>query len=1038
MKKITIRSEQSQPLVIYVADNVFAHMQPAPTAEQQTQLLEYIAVMLAKTGKTENHYLQYAYLNPAGNNQLKLYYARESAAKNIVQMNPDYKPESVGGHGLSIQIEYAQALEQSDANEKFIALQKSVKDAIKGENNPPFHKKDGQLVYINQDSKERRKAAAIKLFKLNNKSATDDEAENFAVFVVTPEDAFKTDVHEFSNRKEIIQMGEFITSISKRNNQDSDELNRYRETLAAQLQDELDNAQQATIGVITDAARQLDLNDKRTALQDKIGSYTTLRDARAIVTSRLAAAIYNAAKDYYLSIWEHDKYSLDNEIQAFNVIFGKIIHIDPTNLSFTSIEDVFAKLNASKMKTDDIEKIITDILNAAYGAIGSQKRQQSRDAIEFLIKHFNQADPDHTDFPKIERLLAKHQFRFNDNARRQFTAFDNANKQLLAVEKNDIDEIYLTGTSLVAMANEVKETAQSNFNNLSELTTLLDLSRDNLEKFPAIVAQKNEASRRLADIQEHCPKLDTIQMPATDPTLGGLSPVVAELLRDQINDEKAALQEALQVFNDKIQVEQTELDAILERAHQSAITLTPLSSDDFAADFSAANERAANMEQNLNAFQQQVEFAQMRIQIHKKDAHDILQCQLLVNALYNLPYWQTTTGTFGLQAKVTIGNQSYVVPREIGAMLNMVKDIDNEGWDSNPDTARALIAKLKNYAVNNRTSNQGVNRLYETIQSSQPANNNTPLNSIPDKIRNMGSLLPQPLARITDVETNATEVAPSRFWQRHPVLKKALIGALIGTIIPVVGTIIGAIIGTVIGKRDEKRALQPQPVQAAARQPAHILSNNPFDSEAQEARRPLLGSDARNEQANSSSEINGKLEKKYEGNPFVDPAHSDDEVDYSELDKLMEDIDKINPDEVVARLSKPNPSFFDVTAATQASYAFENDFVSNLLHAVYELKAPMTSDKSLPTLKSDMDSLQKKNWNPKEKNQGKRDDNLKNLIEILQISYRTSCTDDFITSVIRKTAEQHPQLDVRMLTNSPLKKFGILDIVSGMQKNRLI
>lgn len=1032
MKKITIKREQGQPLTIYIADNVFAHMRPTPTEEQQTQLLEYIAVMLAKTGKAENHYLQYAYFNPAGNNQLKLYYARESYPKNVVQMNPDYDPESVVSHEFSIEIAEAPEQEKIKANEQFIGLKSSVKNAVKGENNPPFSKKDAQYVYSNQDSEERRKTAAIKLFKLNNKTATEAEAENFAVFVVTPEAAFKADIHEFSNHKEIIQMGEFITSISKRNNQDSDELNRYRATLAEQLQNKLDKAQQATIDVITGAARQLDLNDKRIALQNKIGAYTTSRDARGIVISRLATALYNAAKDYYLSIWEHDKPTLDNEIQAFNIIFGKIINIDPENLNLTSIDDVFAALNASKIKTDDIEKIITDILNAAYGTITSQKRQQSRDAIEFLIKHFNQVDPDHAYFPKIERLLSKHEFRFNDSARKQLTAFDAANNQLLYVDKNDIDEIYLTGTSLVAMAHEVKETAQSNFNNLAELAATVNISRENLRQFPVIVEQKKEISRRLSDIQAQCPRLDDLQLPVADPTLGSLSQVITDLSA-VITNEKEALQQAVQVFNDEMQSQQTQLDAILERAQETAVTLTQLS----PVDFDAENLSVA-AQQNLAAVQQQFSDAQQRIQTSTKNSIDILQCQLLVNALYNLPYWQTTTGTFGIHAKVTRDHQSYIVPREIGDMLEIIKNDRNFRWESDPDTARALIDNLKDYVIHNRTRNPNVNRLYDAIQSSQPANNNTPPNSIPDKIRNMGSLLPQPLARITDAETNATEVAPSRFWERHPVLKKALIGALIGTIIPVVGTIIGAIIGTVIGKRDEKRVLQPQPVQAAARQPAHILSNNPFDSGAQEVSQPLLGSDARNEQANSSSEINGKLEKKYEGNPFVDPAHSDDEVDFSSLDKLINDIDKIDAGKFVEALPKINPSFFDVKAATQASYAFENDFVSNLLNEVYALKAPSTSDKSLPTLKSDMERLKKMNWNPKEKNQGKRDDNLKNLIEILQISYRSSCTDEFITSVIRKTAEQHPQLDVRMLTNSPLKKFGILDIVSGMQKNRLI
>lgn len=1026
MKKIILKRAQGQPQVIYVADDVFAHMRPSLTPEQQTELLKFIGVMLAKTGKPETHYLQYAYFNPVGNQQLSLYLARESNPKNVVQMKPGYDPESVASSEFSIQIEDVPEQEQVKANERFIGLQKAAKEAIQGENNPPVNKKNEQFEYASEDSRERRKAAAVKLFKLKNKQATDAEAVQFAEFVITPEAAFNPEIRAFSNRDEIIQMGQFITAISEQDVDESAETTEYRRALAETLQHKLDVAQQATIGVITNAAKQMDMNEKRISIEGKIEAYTRAKDARGVVIAKLATALHNAAKEYYLSIWQHDKYSLDAEIQAFNTIFGKIIKIDPLNLSLTSLEDVFAALNAGKMKTDDIEKIITDILNAAYGTIGSQKRQQSRDAIEFLIKHFNQADPDHAYFPVIERLHTKHQFQFNDTARKQLKAFDDANQKLQTADEKDVAEIYSTGSNLVAMAHEVKEAAQSDFNKLSELTESLNTSRENLRLFPAIVAQKNASIRKLAVIQEQLPNPDNLPSPAANPILGGLTQIIDEM-NDVITAGKRALQQAIQAFNQQVQHQQTELDAILDRAHQSTSTLTPLSSEQFATDFSAADERAAELEQNVVAVQQQYEDTKTRIHNHIKNNYDILQCQLLVNALYNLQYWQNTTGTFGIQAKVTLDGQPHIVPKEIGAMLEMIKDVRNYRWESDAETARALITNLQDYAAQHPTSNQHVNRLYQAIQVTRPANNNTPLDNIGDNIQQMGNLVPQPLTRITESTMDATDVAPSRFWQRHPVLKKALIGALIGTIIPVVGTIIGLIVGTVIGKRDEKRAQHPQRARAEVRR----KSNNPFDED--EVQQPLLGS------GTSQAQIHAGLERKYEGNPFVETEQVEGvpSQNFDELDKLMEDIDKINPDEVVARLPKLNPSFFDAKAAAQQKHAFENELVSNLLQTVYALKAPMTSDKSLPTLRSDMESLRKM-WNPKEKSQATRDKNLRNLIETLQISYRSSCTNEFITSVIKKTAEQHPQLDPRMFVNSPLKQFGIDEIAASMQKNRLM
>ena len=1048
MKKITIEKNMGQPLTVYFADDAFVHIRPAPTKEQQAELIKFSSASLANAGKTGNYYLQYAYFNPLNEQQLKMLYAEETALGNIIQMSPHY----TGAANNPANIEDFQS---EDVTNNFQTTRKAATESICGEHKPPVPEEKESIPHKNQDSPQRKMEATRKLYKfiLKNK-AGHEEASLFSQYVVEPDTVFSAELSKISQDKKIIAASTFIQTLRDSIPNENDlSIREYLIHTANYLEKELNLTLDTTTKLIMNSASQLDRNEERIKLYRNIATYTQLKDSRSALMSGLVTALYQAAKDYYYSIWEHEKHSLNTGgVVKFNKIFGALVTIDPQNLSLSTIENAFKTLDSNKLKTESIEKMLSDMLNASY-----------RDAIEFIIKQLGEFDPNQQHFSLISRkIITNHKLRFSDTTRNMLVSYDQAHQQLLATTREDIDIIYTTGTELIEKAREVTKTdgPQAEDTRLADLYRMSQTAQQNIGEFVAIVTQKNALSEIFDNLAK---KLDSHDMSLNDLNLPQANQIdeasIAEGADAQLNKEYMALTETIQnerstlghavkSMKEYVKTQKELLEHIVAQSTASSIHLSPVAKTEVTLSWETqqvsspqdalehASENAKRTERKLKdlmssiqhsrkklsskvasihllaalhtttmkvtelkmhtkiavadhgyitdlAAQADAQHAQLlqalndesknlhdreealtdardsltkfpallayieskyetlqskildtkaHMQATKNDADDILKCQLLVNTLLNFQHWNTTVGTFGTHTQVTVNNQSYIVPQEIGAILALLKQ--NPDWDTNANAAREMIQTLKkNHA----------------------------------KALAMG-LRPEHPTRVRLASVNAIQAQPSTFWQRHPVLKKTLLGALIGTIIPVLGTLIGAFIGYAVGKREARRAQQLPMASPEEQQPLlrksirpHVPKKHFTECRPSSAPRTLF-------HTNNPIPVKNNIDKKDFERAFVDIL-----------------------------VSKFPPAFYLSSINKKTS--------SQSLAIQWERKADSKD----------------------------HDSNMRKFIQGMKEKI-PGCTDEKIKEAVREAAEPYHDLDVKLFKNSPLMEYDLKQIIIDNQR----
>ncbi len=144
----------------------------------------------------------------------------------------------------------------------------------------------------------------------------------------------------------------------------------------------------------------------------RINTYLVNRQPYFVMSDTLAATLHNAAKDYYLAIWNKpgnrgNVQNLQKEREAFNRLFNGIAAIN-ADFSLTPVQET---IDAFRQKNiEETQVLITNLLNNSY--VNSSKLNillnQNMDAIDYIAKRLTDLGSDYCE--KITRQATAHKF----------------------------------------------------------------------------------------------------------------------------------------------------------------------------------------------------------------------------------------------------------------------------------------------------------------------------------------------------------------------------------------------------------------------------------------------------------------------------------------------------------------------------------------------------------------------------------------------------------------------------------------------------
>jgi membrane protein implicated in regulation of membrane protease activity len=267
-------------------------------------------------------------------------------------------------------------------------------------------------------------------------------------------------------------------------------------------------------------------------------------------------------------------------------------------------------------------------------------------------------------------------------------------------------------------------------------------------------------------------------------TTNGMITETEEALRQrvQVLENLQAVMTALQRINDL----KTRLHA-LDPSTEQFVTLAQTADELFNNATDAFKQIDAQENKLPGSLIQHLAGLKERLDNDKHDTADILRCHFLLSGLLNFEYWEKHVGRSKKKGLVIDeNNRNHTIHRDIINLIAIAKKDEFVNWNTNADTARALLNEFSLYQTTSK--NQAVNRFLTianehkytlTTVSMDPEHHNT---LTPDMFPD-----PESSPLINPARLQAIQpIGKNGFFKRHPRVKTALI---IGGIVLVAGAI---------------------------------------------------------------------------------------------------------------------------------------------------------------------------------------------------------------------------------------------------------
>jgi hypothetical protein len=200
----------------------------------------------------------------------------------------------------------------------------------------------------------------------------------------------------------------------------------------------------------------------------RINTYLVSREPYFVMSDTLAATLHNAAKDYYLAIWNKpgnrgNVQNLHKEREAFNRLFNGIAAIN-ADFSLTPVQET---IDAFRQKNiEETQVLITNLLNNSY--VNSSKLNillnQNMDAIDYIAKRLTDLGSDYCE--KITRQATAHKFVLADKCQQTYSDYDNGKNLVSRLPINGRDGLLSIHQDIQAAKAEIQHRASEILNML--------------------------------------------------------------------------------------------------------------------------------------------------------------------------------------------------------------------------------------------------------------------------------------------------------------------------------------------------------------------------------------------------------------------------------------------------------------------------------------------------------------------------------------------------------------------------------------------
>lgn len=436
--------------------------------------------------------------------------------------------------------------------------------------------------------------------------------------------------------------------------------------------------------------------------------------------------------------------------------------------------------------------------------------------------------------------------------------------------------------------------------------------------------------------------------------------------------------------------------------------------------------------------------AKTGLQQHENNTNIVLICHTLANCIWNHDYWKDHIRP-GDKTVTLSGNNAPTIPQEMDDMSRILLEGQYADWTSNPETAKRLFLALQHDA-DSFSGNENIEKFFAFIRDINADNPKdaykaliTPIIDFDKNILPKSSIIYQP--------DRFPNMKRSTFFERHPVLKKALIGAVVGLAIiaaaaivagaiyasgPIGAGIIGgaiagaagavggtaalwgilasgaaafvagtSIIGALKGKWNEYRNRQSQRAQQAARAPEEqpVL--------ADEDRSPLNSPQPLRNAMQSGDNLPPNPQR--EGQVVIDPK-----VFKGALDRAFASQESVAQSKHALFTIRYNDQ-----EANAQKHEFENEFVGSLCYSVLHALEPDDRTQAHHNLSAEINVVKKNIWEIN-MHDNQRDAGLAAFIEFMKHQYPNTCDDALIKHIIEETLKNYTKLNTDTFKGSPL------------------
>ena len=327
-----------------------------------------------------------------------------------------------------------------------------------------------------------------------------------------------------------------------------------------------------------------------------------------------------------------------------------------------------------------------------------------------------------------------------------------------------------THTTTIASMNTATVSANSALDKIKANTTHLDCYFVNASQLIGAFEQLNTATKRCNDF--------TKQQTTTLQILSNGHPNDAHILQLAIEFYDEA---------DRNHIELQQAIKSQQQQFQDTIALLKENTDDKKGNLleiyinELASTLAITADKTTKSFLQSI-----------SDNNHLLLCHIYVKTLLNFPHWSEVRELAEPNDTIEDGASTFRIPRRINDLVALLAKPDFTDWMNDASQAKKLLAAMQQ-AATRPSRNQSVEALLAHLR--QPNNSKAPvqpelINQTMNQMRvichkhNLGDP-----TLISTEQLIKVKRRPS-FWEKHPVLKKTLIGAAIGASIVALGAII--------------------------------------------------------------------------------------------------------------------------------------------------------------------------------------------------------------------------------------------------------